>query len=799
MHITLDYISNMTLFLIILLRIFFLLVTQGYLVNDSISNNISLNSSLTPDINPSWFSPSGLFAFGFYPQDDGFAVGTWLTTKPEITVVWTAYSDYSPFSSNSTIELNGDGLLFLYSEQNSVDQFDSATSVSMFDSGNFVVYNHSEVIWQSFDYHSDTILGGQKLAADYEHPLYSSVSASQHSRGRFVLRMQDDGNLVAYPRNSSESSDDSYWSTATYSTYYESLNLDRSGSLYMVGFDEPQRVLNPHTSSPLRNNETVIYRATLNPQGNFILYSHIFTTPPSNLTRMNIEWAALQNPCKVKGICGASSYCSFTSVDNTECNCFPGFSFLNNTINGKVLGCYRGFTDEEACSPRGQEFSYNITALENIELQELDPYSVMNLSKNACNKSCLDDCNCWASLYADGACKKIKDPITNALLDKSILATVFIKVRVPQTGSMNIIKQVVERKKLVSVLAIAFGFLALMCTLMAFSSFFFYRVHAHRYESVSENVGLGFISGHLILRSFSFDELQKATDGFKEVIGRNSNGEVYKGFISEGKKAVSVKRLEKMFEGEFRAEITAITQTHHRNLVRLLGFCMHGATKLLVYEFMSNGSLADLLLAQPGWKERVRVALDVARGILYLHQECETRIIHCNIKPHNILFDESWTAKVSDFGLSKPLSLNQSGTLTSVRGTRGYLAPEWFKNTLISTKVDIYSYGVVLLEILCCTSEMGIDVSSEDKTPLTTWVYNCFAANELSRLIGDDNDDEAVDIHMFEKMVKVGLLCIQDDPEARPSIRDVILMLEGTTNIPIPPSPIPLVTSHFLI
>ncbi|KAI3756574.1 hypothetical protein L1987_56395 [Smallanthus sonchifolius] len=796
--------SKMTLVLIILLRIFFLLVTQGSPVNDSVSSNISLNSTLTPHINPSWFSPSGLFAFGFYPQDDGFAVGIWLTTKPEITVVWTAYRDRLPFSSNSTIEFNGDGLLLLltgYSEQNSTEyQFDSATSVSMFDSGNFVVYNHSEVIWQSFDYHSDTIIGGQKLAADYEHPLYSSVSASQHSRGRFVLHMQYDGNLVAYPRNNSESSDDSYWSTATYSTYYESLNLNRSGYLYMVGFDEPHRVLNPHTSSPLRNNETVIYRATLNSQGNFILYSHIFTTPPSNLTRMNIEWAALQNPCKVRGVCGVNSYCSFTSVDSTECNCFPGFSFLNNTINGKVLGCYRGFTDEEACSLREQEFSYNITALENIELQVLNPYSIRNLSKNACSKSCLDDCNCWASLYADGACKKLKDPITNALLDKSVLATVFIKVRVPQTASMNIIKQVVERKKLVSVLAIAFGFLALMCTLMAFSSFFFYRVHAHRYESVSENVGLGFISDHLILRAFSFDELQKATDGFKEVIGRNSNGEVYKGLISEGKKAVAVKRLEKMFEGgEFQAEITAIAQTHHRNLVRLLGFCMHGATKLLVYEFMSNGSLADLLLAQPGWKERVRVALDVARGILYLHQECETRIIHCNIKPHNILFDESWTAKVSDFGLSKPLSPNQSGTLTSVRGTRGYLAPEWFKNTLISTKVDIYSFGVVLLEILCCTSEMGIDVSSEDKTPLTTWVYNCFAANELIRLIGDDNDDEAVDIHMFEKMVKVGLLCIQDDPEARPSIRDVILMLEGTTDIPIPPSPIPLVTSHFLI
>ncbi|XP_022031587.1 G-type lectin S-receptor-like serine/threonine-protein kinase LECRK3 [Helianthus annuus] len=414
-------------------------------------------------------------------------------TKPEITVVWTANPDDPPLSSNSTIVLSRHGWLRLltpYGKENTtpygnnnilVSQDDSATSASMFDSGNFVLYKDFEVVWQSFDYPTDTILGGQKLVAGYA--LYSSVSASHHSSGRFILYMQYDGNLVAYPRNSSWSSDDSYWSTETYSTYYDSLNLSCSGSLYMVGFSEPQRVLNPHTSSPARENETVIYRATLNPKGNFVLYSHTFTTLPSNLTRMNIEWAALRNPCKAKGSCGVNSYCSFTTADDAECHCFPGFSFLNDTIDRKILGCSRGFTDEEACSQSGLEyFSYNMSALESIELQALDPYSVRNLSKNACSKSCLDDCNCWASLYADDGCKKLMDPIVNALLNKSILATVFIKFRVPQTASVNIIKQsvVVERKRLVSVLAIAFGILALICTPMAFSSYFFYRVHAHR-------------------------------------------------------------------------------------------------------------------------------------------------------------------------------------------------------------------------------------------------------------------------------------------------------------------------------
>ncbi|KAD5508191.1 hypothetical protein E3N88_15894 [Mikania micrantha] len=775
----------------------------------SVSNNISLGSSLTTHTKSSWVSPSGLFAFGFYQQDSGFAVGIWLTTTPEITVVWTANRDDPPLSSNTTVELTLDGWLLLVTTENEQKnitlQSKSATSASMFDSGNFVLYNHSEIIWQSFDYPGDTILGGQKLDAGGE--LVSSVSDSQHSSGRFVLAMQRDGNLVAYPNNCARWISDAYWATGTvtgnflfhnllFHNSYNSLILNRDGSLHIVGYKQAHiMALNPSsTSSWSEKNETIIFRATLSPQGNFVLYSHRFTNPLSKSTR-KIEWQALQDPCMAKGICGVNSYCH-TIANKTECQCFPGFLFFNNSRNGKFLGCYRNFTDEEACDQRRLQLSYNITSLENMEVG-VDPYSVRNLSKETCITSCLADCNCWVAFYENGSCKILEVPIIYAVLNKNKLATVFIKTSFPKVEdeplpALETPEQgaVPERKKLVSILAITLGFFALMCTLMAFSSFFYYRVHAHRYQRISENVDFGLISDHhFTLRSFSFEELHKLTDGFKELIGKNSIGEVYKGFISEGKKAVAVKRLHtRMLKGDggFRAEITAIAQTHHRNLVRLLGFCIHGATKLLVYEFMSNGSLADLLFnteTRLGWNERVSLALDVARGILYLHQECETRIIHCNIKPHNILFDESWTAKISDFGLSKLMRPDQSGTLTGVRGTSGYQAPEWHKNTLISTKVDIYSFGVVLLEILCYTGDMEIDVLCDDKMSFFTWVYNCFETKELKRLIGD----EEVDMNMFEKMVKVGLLCIQDDPEARPSIKDLILMLEGTTDVPTPP------------
>ncbi|KAL7596807.1 G-type lectin S-receptor-like serine/threonine-protein kinase LECRK2 [Lactuca sativa] len=753
----------MAFILLIFLRLFFLLITQG---SQFTSHNITLGSSLSPYSNPAWVSASGLFAFGFYQEDNGFRVGIWLATKPEIIVVWTANRDDPLVSSNSTINLITNGWLLLHTngeDKNITTQRVPATSASMHDSGNFLLYDDSGVaIWESFEHPCDTVLGGQELAT-YDH-LVSSVSPSHHMSGNFVLNLQNNGNLVAYPLYAgSRLDDDSYWSTKTSDLGgYVSMYLNHTGSLNMVKDGVTQRVLNPVilSSGSRKRNEIVIFRATLRWDGNFVLYSHRFI---SNSTRMIMkkEWEALHDPCEAKGICGSNSYC-VSNGGNFSCHCFPGFLAFNETRNGNFYSCYRNFTDEEACNGKreGLKLSYNITSLENIKLRDHYSYSVMNLSKEACRQSCLDDCNCWASLHANAfSCKMLKVPIIYAVRNKSILSTVFIKTSFPYDPPEYPLRN--ETKKLVYILAITLGCLAFMCTIMAFFSFFFYRVHAHNsFESISGNTDhLEVFRDQFRLRAFSYDDLHKATDGFKEMIGRNS----YKGFISEGKKAVIVKRLERLFEGEgwFREEITAIAQTHHRNLVGLLGFCIQGSTKLLVYEFMINGSLEDLLFnaeTPPGWEERVRVTLDVARGILYLHEECEAPIIHCNITPRNILFDEFWTAKISDFGLSSKLwRSNQRGS-----------------------KVDIYSFGVVLLKILCCRNDMEIDV-------LTTWVYNCFVNKDWNRLIEDDE----VDVWMLEKMVKVGLLCIQNEPDSRPSIKNVILMLEGTTDIPIPPSPTP--------
>ncbi|XP_062232348.1 G-type lectin S-receptor-like serine/threonine-protein kinase LECRK4 [Phragmites australis] len=163
-------------------------------------------------------------------------------------------------------------------------------------------------------------------------------------------------------------------------------------------------------------------------------------------------------------------------------------------------------------------------------------------------------------------------------------------------------------------------------------------------------------------------------------------------------------------EREFQREVRAIARTHHRNLVCLPGFCNEGMHCLV-------GATGLRLDALPSWSNRVAIALDVARGLQYLHEEIEGPMIHCDIKPENILIDSVGMAKIADFGLAKLLIGNQTKTFTGVRGTRGYLAPEWSKNMTITVKADVYSYGVMLLEIISCKKSMELKLAGEECRP----------------------------------------------------------------------------------
>ena len=167
--------------------------------------------------------------------------------------------------------------------------------------------------------------------------------------------------------------------------------------------------------------------------------------------------------------------------------------------------------------------------------------------------------------------------------------------------------------------------------------------------------------------------------------------------------------------------MTVIGQTHHKNLVWLLGYCDESEDRLLVYRFMFNGSLLSFLfgVVRPSWQQRMQIASRVARGLMYLHKECSTQIIHCGIKSQNILLNDFFTAKISDFGLAKLLMNHQSRTLTSIGGTKGYVALDWFRNTPATIKVDVYNFEVMLLEITCC--RRCVEIEMERAAILMEW------------------------------------------------------------------------------
>ncbi|KAH0998020.1 hypothetical protein GBA52_021884 [Prunus armeniaca] len=294
------------------------------------------------------------------------------------------------------------------------------------------------------------------------------------------------------------------------------------------------------------------------------------------------------------------------------------------------------------------------------------------------------------------------------------------------------------------------------------------------------------------LKDFTYEELKNATNEFKEELGRGSSATVFKGVLASdtGRCTVAVKRLDaKVREDdlEFKAEVSAIGRTNHRNLVQLLGFCNEGEHRILVYEFMSNGSLASFLFGEsmPNWYQRRQIALGIARGLLYLHEECSSQIVHCDIKPQNILLDDYFTARISDFGLAKLLRLDQTRSMTAIRGTRGYVAPEWFRSLPITVKVDVYSYGILLLEIIFCRKHFEAVADNEDEMILADWAYDCYMQKKLHQLF--ENDEEINDINEMEKYVMIAIWCIQEDPSLRPTMKKVTLMLEGTVEVSAPP------------
>ncbi|KAL1531501.1 putative cysteine-rich receptor-like protein kinase 12 [Salvia divinorum] len=357
----------------------------------------------------------------------------------------------------------------------------------------------------------------------------------------------------------------------------------------------------------------------------------------------------------------------------------------------------------------------------------------------------------------------------------------------------------------VTVVSLVVRFVVGFLCAMWFLIYKFRRRHLSAYEDIecflqSDN--------HLSPIRYSYSDIKKMTRNFREKLGEGGFGSVYKGKLRSGH-YVAVKLLgkAKINDKDFINEIGTIGRIHHVNVVQLVGYCAERSKRVVILDFMPNGSL-DKYLFNPekasslDWDMKFKIAVGVARGIEYLHCGCDIKILHFDIKPHNILLDDKFVPKVSDFGLAKLCSVDKDTvTMTAARGTIGYVAPELINRSigLVSHKADVYSFGMLLMEMAGVNRELMRGNKDDSTKYFPNWIYDCINKGEGIGIAeeGDDNvdDENETGKSVLKKMTIVGLWCIQMNPDTRPSMNKVLEMLEGDVeDLKIPEYPSRLVS-----
>ncbi|KAI3778584.1 hypothetical protein L2E82_07963 [Cichorium intybus] len=492
--------------------------------------------------------------------------------------------------------------------------------------------------------------------------------------------------------------------------------------------------------------------------------------------------------CSYPLACGRNAICS----GNQQCSC-PG------TDSFRAVD---GFQPKKGCFPV-TPLTCNATQHQSfIEIKNVTyvTYStdMKNVDLKTCKQACLNNCSCKAAIFkyygsnsSNGSCDLPSELFTmnvDARVRPSNNVSAFIKVQnVTSTpSSISTSPRPLPEKKnhVATILGSVIGsFVLLLVVVVGFTKFI---IQKRKMDSEIEEEYLDQVPG--MPTRFSYEDLKIATGNFTKKLGEGGFGSVFEGTLEDGSR-IAVKCLRGLVhvKKSFMAEVESIGSIHHVNLVRLRGFSAWKSERLLVYDFMSNGSLDRWIYFGNrthllGWECRKKIILDIAKGLAYLHEDCSQKIIHLDIKPQNILLDEDFHAKVSDFGLSKLVDRNQSRqVMTTMRGTPGYMAPEWL-SSIITEKMDVYSFGIVLLEILC--GRKNVDRSQpEESWHLLRVFQSCWEQGTLLSIV--DKYSEDMQVHGTEVMevMKVAAWCLQTDYMKRPSMSTVMKVLEGVMNV----------------
>ncbi|KAH0744072.1 hypothetical protein KY290_032065 [Solanum tuberosum] len=333
-----------------------------------------------------------------------------------------------------------------------------------------------------------------------------------------------------------------------------------------------------------------------------------------------------------------------------------------------------------------------------------------------------------------------------------------------------------------STLAAFFGIILSIAT-----CFVIFKKRIHESRKAADFLDLEPILPGILTRS-SYNELKVITEDFSSKLGEGGFGSVYEGTLRNGTK-IAVKHLDGLgqVKESFLTEVKAVGGIHHINLVKLIGFCAEKSHRLLIYEYMVNGSLDKWITHENQengltWNMRQRIISDIAKGLAYLQEDCSHKIIHLDIKQQNILLDQYLNAKISDFGLSKLTEKDKSKVMTRMRGTQGYLAPEWL-SSVITEKVDVYAFGIVLLEILCGRKNLDWSQADEEDVHLLSVFRRKAEQEQLMDMVDKNNEDMQLHREAVTEMMSLAAWCLQGDFSKRPSMSLVVKSLEGLVTV----------------
>ncbi|XP_058779979.1 G-type lectin S-receptor-like serine/threonine-protein kinase At2g19130 [Vicia villosa] len=750
---------------------------------------ISTDQSLSGD--QTLISKGGIFELGFFKPGNtssNYYIGIWYKKISQQTIVWVANRD-NPVSDKNTATLKiSDGNLVLldqsskqvWSTNMSFPKSDSVSAI-LLDSGNLVLRNRpnddaSDPLWQSFDHPADTWLPGGKIRLDNKtkKPQYltSWKNKEDPATGLFSLELDPKGTssyLILW--NKSEQ----YWTSGAWNGHIFSLVPEmRLNYIYNFSF-----VSNENESYFTYSvyNPSYISRFVMDISGQIKQLSWL-----ENIKEWNLFWSQPRAQCEVYAFCGAFGSC--TENSKPYCNCLSGFEPKSQSdwdLEDHSGGCIRKTRLQCESSDNSKGVKDRFRPIPNMALPK-HAQSVRSGNAEECESICLNNCSCSAYSYDSNGCSVwFKDLLSLQQLstDDSSGKTLFLKLAASEFKD--------DKKGNGVIIGIALGAIVGVGILLALLLFVVFRRR-------KRTVGTGKpVEGSLV--AFGYRDMQNATKNFYEKLGGGGFGSVFKGTLADSS-LVAVKKLESVSQGEkqFRTEVSTIGTVQHVNLVRLRGFCSEGTKRMLVYDYMPNGSLDFHLFMKKdtsvllNWKLRYQIALGIARGLTYLHEKCRDCIIHCDVKPENILLDTDFCPKVADFGLAKLVGRDFSRVLTTMRGTRGYLAPEWISGVAITAKADVYSYGMMLFEVV--SGRRNSDPSEDGQfTFFPTLAAKVVIEGGSVITLLDHRLEGNGDIEEVARIIKVASWCVQDNENERPTMGQVVQILEGILEVNLPPIP----------